>query len=131
MPSPQHPQPGQVEQPAQLPPPLLGSLHGYERMAALSDTGEDLTIPKVTRTVSQALTQTPKSAETDLAASDTVGVLDALRPQKQPLNSSQVEADKGANMASQETHMAFDQNTLCIPKVAAEASTTVRKFARI
>ena len=46
----------------------LGSLHGYERMASLSDAGEGSTIPKVTRTVSQALTQTPKSAEADLDA---------------------------------------------------------------
>ena len=101
------------EQVGSLPQPPLGSLHGYERMASLDNTkagpGELISFEDVHR----ALARQRKRAESDLAA-DPVSA--SPRAQNSPVNTPDINPVKRANIAPQETDMAFGQNTLCIPR---------------
>ena len=116
MPSPQHSQPRQVEQPAQLPPPLLGSLHGYERMAALSDAAWGLTAQNLTENVAKALAIPKKSAAADLAAKRSADESGTITAPAEPVKCSQVAANNRTNTPSQESLVANSENTICIPK---------------
>ena len=116
MPSPQHPQPGQVEQPAPLPPPPLGSLHGYERMAALSDAAWGLTAQNLTENVAKALAIPKKSAAADLAVRRPADESGMITGSEEPVKCSQVGVDNRTNILLQGLAVITDENTICIPK---------------
>ena len=120
MPSPQHPQPGQVEQLGQLPPAPLGNPHGYERMAALSDAERGLTLQNLTENVSSALAIPKKSAGAHLAAKRSADESGRVTGSEEPVKCSQVGVDNRTNILLQGLAVITDENTICIPKTRSE-----------